>query len=194
VPTTGNMSRVNERNGRVVLLNGPPSCGKTALARALVSASSDPWFHRSLDDFRAGYLDRFWRRDNGVLFEQVMRGYLGALHAMAVEGNDIIAEAVITPDRRALYRTAFDGLPVILVAVRCPLDVAVQRERDRTDRVSGPIALPAEAFAAVHAGLEHDLAVDTALDTPETLAAYLEPQLRTIAADAFARLKLPESG
>ena len=83
---------------------------------------------------------------------------------------------------------------MILVAVRCPLDVAVQRERDRTDRVSGPLDLPADAFAAVHAGLEHDLDVDTSLDTPETLAARLEPQLRTVAPNAFKRLKSPDPG
>jgi len=179
---------LSKLDGRVVLLNGPPSCGKTALARALVTASSRPWFHRSLDDFRSGYLDRFWRSDSGVLFEQVMRGYLGALRAMALEGNDIIAEAVITPDRRALYRNAFDGLPVILVAVRCPLELAVQRERDRIDRVNGPLDLPADAFAAVHSGLKHDIDVDTSLDTPEVLAARLEPQLPAVTPEAFERM------
>ena len=188
------MSSLEERTGRVVLLNGPPSCGKTTLAQALVRTSNEPWFHRSLDDFRAGYPDRFWRSDDGSLFDRVMLGYLGALRAMALVGNDVIAEAVITPDRRARYSAVFHGLPVILVAVRCPIDVAVQRERNRADRIRGPLELPADAFAAVHAGVEHDLDIDTSLDTPETLAAQLERRLRTIAPDAFERLELLEPG
>ena len=41
----GNMSSLEERTGRVVLLNGPPSYGKTTLAQALVRTSNEPWFH-----------------------------------------------------------------------------------------------------------------------------------------------------
>lgn len=175
--------------GRVVLLNGPPSCGKTALANALLDALEEPWFHRSLDDFRAGYLDRFWHTDDGALFERLMHGYLAALRAMALAGNNVIAEAVITATRVPLYSSSFDGLPVILIGVRCPLEIAVRRERKRTDRLSGPLDLPPEAFAAVHAGIDYDLDVDTSIEGAEQLAARLAPRLRIITPRAFEQLR-----
>ena len=149
-----------------MLLNGAPSCGKTTLARSLVTSIDRPWFHRSLDDFRAGYADKFWRSDNGRLFERVMHGYLGSLRAMAEAGNDVIAEAVITPDRRGAYAEAFADLPVSIVAVRCPLAIAQQRERARTDRLRGPIELPPDLFEAVY-DIEHDYEIDTSIGTPD---------------------------
>jgi chloramphenicol 3-O phosphotransferase len=163
--------------GRVVLLNGPPSCGKTTLARALLPQLDDPWFHRSLDDFRAGYLDRYWLADDGTLFERVVHGYVGALRAMAVAGNNVIAEAVITPARAELYATTFRDLPVVVVAVRCPLELARERERARDDRVRGPIALPADAFEDVYRSVAHDVEIDTSVGAPDVLARVLAARL-----------------
>jgi chloramphenicol 3-O phosphotransferase len=163
--------------GRVILLNGPPSCGKTTLARAMLPLLGGPWFHRSLDDFRAGYLERYWREDDGSLFARVLVGYLGALRAMALAGNNVVAEAVVTPDRTQLYADAFKGLPVVLVGVTCALTTAVEREHTRRDRLGGPLVLPADAFAAVHAGFDYDVEVDTTTGTPQTLASAVVNEL-----------------
>ena len=174
--------------GRVVLLNGPPSCGKTTLARAMLPLFGAPWFHRSLDDFRAGYLEQFWREDDGRLFERVVVGYLGALRAMALAGNDVIAEAVITRDRTPLYADAFTGIPLVLVGVRCELMTAIGRENVRDDRLRGPLVLPADAFAAVHAGLDYDVDVDTTTATPDVLAASVVERLRDLTPRDGSRL------
>ena len=164
------------RCGRIVLLNGAPSCGKTTLARSLVALLDRPWFHRSLDDFRAGYAEEFWRSDDGRLFERVMNGYLGALRAMALADNDLIAEAVITPDRRRIYAEAFADIPLTVVAVRCPLAIAQRREHERVDRPGGPIELPPDLFEAVY-DIEHDYEVDTSTGTPDALATVLSREL-----------------
>jgi chloramphenicol 3-O phosphotransferase len=172
-----------DRAGRVVLLNGPPSCGKTSLALSLVGLpDEEPWFHRSLDDLRHGYADRFWIVDDGTLFGRTMRGYLALLRTMALGGGDIVAEAVITPDRTALYASSLRDVPVILVGVHCPLALAIERERARTDRLQGPLELPAEAVAAVHADMDYDLELDTSTEGPDVLAATLASQLRSTAA------------
>ena len=175
-----------EKNpGRVVLLNGPPSSGKTTLALALQAALPDPYFHRSLDDFRAGYSTARWTSDDGTLFERVMVGYLGAVRAMAVAGNNIIAEAVITPARRRLYIANFDHLAVTLVGVRCPLELAIARERQRTDRLRGPVELPPDAYAAIHSHGSYDIDVDTSTGTARELATELAIRLRAVKPSAL---------
>jgi chloramphenicol 3-O phosphotransferase len=40
--------------GRIVLLNGSSSAGKTTLARTLQVLRDEPWFHLALDQFRDG--------------------------------------------------------------------------------------------------------------------------------------------
>src|SRR5581483_11323773 len=121
--------------GQLMLLNGSPSAGKTTLAKAVQEAAPVPLFHRSLDDFLAGYLLRFREQDDGTLFSRAMSGYLGSLAERVRAENDVIAEAVIIPERVALYTDVFQNVPVLLVGVRCTLEVAQDRERARTDRV-----------------------------------------------------------
>src|SRR3981081_2424250 len=103
--------------GLVMLLNGSPSAGKTTLAQAVQKAAARPLFHRSLDDFLAGYLLRFRKADDGTLFNRVLTGYVRSLAQLAVAGNDVVAEAVMIPEWVPLYVDAFRGLPVLLVGV-----------------------------------------------------------------------------
>lgn len=178
-------------SGRLVLLNGPPSCGKTSLAVALREAVARPWFHRSLDDFRQGYLPQYWLGDDGSLFRSVMAGYLGALRSLTKAGSDVIAEAVMTRQRRASYVEALDSVEVVLVGVRCDLVVARQREQQRTDRLRGPMDLPAAAFEAVHEGLRYDIEVDTTNRSAVQLAAALAPQIGSVHPTAFDLVRSP---
>ncbi len=155
--------------GVVVLLNGSPSAGKTTLARAVQGASAKPLFHRSLDDFLAGYLGSFRERDRGTLFKQVLIGYVHSLAQLADAGNDIVAESVIIPEWVPLYTEAFATVPVLLVGVRCTLEVAQEREARRTDRTH-PLELDVPWFETVH-DIPYDLEVDSSSGTPvEALA------------------------
>ena len=70
-----------------------------------------------------------------------MEGYLRALRALTEAGNDLVAEAVLTPSRRDIYLRTFDGISVTFVGVRCSLAVAQAREQARTDRLRGPVDL-----------------------------------------------------
>ena len=173
------------RSGRVVLFNGPPSSGKTSLVAALQQRLAEPWFHLSLDDFHAGYLERWWVADDGPLFDRLVAGYAASLREMAVAGNDVLAEAVITPARRNLYESVFGETPIALIAVRCPLEVAVDRERNRTDRRSGPIEFPPDYFAAVYGGLTYDHEIDTSNRTPDALATDLLESFSQFAPTSF---------
>jgi chloramphenicol 3-O phosphotransferase len=159
------------------------------LARALRDLLDRPYFHLSLDDFRSGYDKQVWLSDDGHMFRQVMIGYLGALRAMALAGNDVIAEAVVTPDRLDLYLDTFAGLTVVFVGVRCSFSVAVARESQRSDRTKGPLELPEEAFNAVHSHGPYDLEVDTSEHSAADLAAVTAAALSEITPRAFGQLR-----
>jgi chloramphenicol 3-O-phosphotransferase len=146
-----------------------------------------PLFHRSLDDFLAGYLPRFRKEDDGTLFNRVMSGYLGSLAQLAAAENDVVAEAVIIPERLSLYREALFDVPVLLVGVRCTLEAAQQRERARTDRQ--PLDLDVPWFETVH-HIPYDFEVDTTdglavEEAAATLAALFADPPVTRAFDAL---------
>jgi chloramphenicol 3-O phosphotransferase len=172
--------------GRVVLFNGAPSSGKSSLVKAVTEGLSTPSFHLSLDDFRAGIAERWWTTDEGQLFEQFVAGYLGSLRQMSLSGIDVMAEAVVTPARRRLYEKTFGDVPLLLIAVRCPLNVARRRERSRTDRRGGPITLSARYYADVYTGLSYDLEVASETAQPDELAAVVRAKIQHLVPTSFA--------
>ena len=93
-----------------------------------------------------------------------MHGYLRSLRALLDEGVDIVAEAVIIPERQSLYDETFAGVTQLLVGVRCPLEIAQAREAQRTDRPQLDLDVP--WWHTVHEQ-EYDLEVDTS--TLETM-------------------------
>ena len=169
-----------------MLLNGSPSAGKSTLALAVQRVADRPIFYRSLDHFLDGYAPE-WRSEDRSLFDKVMTGYVHALASLVRAGCDVVAEAVIIPERLALYRAAFADVPVLLVGVRCSLDAAKAREGARTDRT--PLELDVPWFESVH-HVPYDAEVDTTDDPlPETVAARLVPLFDAPPqARAFARL------
>lgn len=149
--------------GRVILLNGTPSSGKTTTARALWDVLEPAHWYRSLDDFRQGYQEQHWRGDHRQLFQLVFRGFVRSVGEMARVGHDVITEAVILPNTVDGYLDSLAGLAVVLVGVRCPLEVAQERERRRTDRLGGPIELAVPDFEAVHRSVLYDVDFDTSV-------------------------------
>jgi chloramphenicol 3-O-phosphotransferase len=180
------MSMSDTSIGRVAIFNGPPSTGKSSLVNSLQRELTAPWFHLSLDDFRSGYPTSFWDDDEGVLFDRLLAGYVGALREMALAGNNVLAEAVITPARRLLYESTFGSLQLLLIGVKCRLEKAIQREASRTDRRHGPIELPALYFAAVHEGLSYDLEIETSDENPKDLAVTFHSEFEALIPSSFA--------
>ena len=186
----------------MTLLNGAPSSGKTTLARALQQVLEPARWHRSLDDFRQGYLDKHWAPARGPwskaperpLFQLLVEGYLRSLRAMALVGHNLISESVILPSSRDLYLETFDGIEVFLVGVRCPLVVAQQRERKRGDRFSH-VELDVPEFDLVHSHGAYDVEVDTSVVSVQEAVILIQTALVTSPLEsAFDRLRRARAG
>jgi chloramphenicol 3-O phosphotransferase len=201
--------------GRIILLNGSSSAGKTTLAITLQQLLPDPWHHIALDQFRDGLAGRYRglnsppgapgarglnvvpvARGNervtevrfGDLGKQVLRGMRRAIAAFAAEGNNVIIDDLLfEPDFLLDYVAALDGFDVLFVGVRCPLDVVNAREAKRPGRFPGTAT---SHYDRVHSFCIYDIEVDTGATTPRACAEQIIARLNTgQPGDAFDHLR-----
>ena len=181
--------------GKVILLNGSSSAGKTTLAQMLQQLLPEPYQLISLDQFRDGLPARFrglnspagtsgarglnvtpveagGRRVTAIRFgdvgERMLRGMRRAVAAFAREGGNVIVDDLLLDRAYVLdYVESLRGLSVTLVGVRCPLEVVNAREAARPGRFPGT----AEShFHTVHAHCIYDVEVDTGSTPPRACA------------------------
>ncbi|HUQ39513.1 MAG TPA: hypothetical protein VM030_05115 [Acidimicrobiales bacterium] len=191
-----------QRAGRVVVLNGSSSAGKTSLARELQRVWADrgePWVIFGWDDFVPRLPDRWGAIPGmvgdlsveghryvetgddtaivelGPLGQQMLRAYHRAVAAVARTGIDVIVdEVMMTADEWVDWGDALEGLDVRWIAVRCDPDVAAMRERERGDRLPG---LARGTGLVVHDHATYDADVDTTGMSTADAAAQVDALL-----------------
>ena len=167
--------------GRVIVLNGTSSSGKSTLVRALQARLDGPWLGVGIDTvvfaLPKAYLDQpGWARCSATCLPSPVRrapfrietGELGlrlvdGLHRMVASLADaglsvIVDHVLLEPAWLPDLAARLAGHEVLFVGVRCPLDVVVERERARRDRTLGQAAAQ---FDVVHRAGGYDLEVDT---------------------------------
>ena len=164
------------RSGRVILLNGASSAGKSTLARNLQLLLKEAAMIFSMDDYLAmsrgkheTALDAV--RESGLPF---IESFHAAIAEAARKGALVIVDHVIGESRRWIQDllNRLDGIPRILVRVECRQDVLLERERRRTDRTPAP-AHAQRQHAGIHRHFPHDFSIDTSADTPRKCAMRL---------------------
>lgn len=178
--------------GRIVLLNGVSSSGKSSLARRLLTDLDRPYFHMSVDMFGAMRSEsRTHELDPRALAEALRRtraGFHRAVAGMARAGNDIIMDHVLSePWRLSDCLAVMTGIDVVFVGVHCPPAELRRRERRRPDRPPGTAA---RQLVSVHTHGIYDLEVDTGTASLEECSAEIKAFLDRPPADrAFDRLR-----
>ncbi len=177
--------------GRLVLLNGPSSAGKSTLAGALVELLDTPWHVVPVDLLHATRSRPDLRGVTGIAWEEVFtatrRGYHRALGALARGGCDVVGDLVLSePWRLPDLLAATEGLDVLLVHVTCAPEVLVARETARDDRIPGTAV---EQLGVAFAHGDCDLTVDTTAAAPEVGARAVADLIARPPADrAWTRL------
>lgn len=173
--------------GRVIILNGVSSAGKTTLAKAIQRASKPTWLHIAMDGFMAMLPEgrEFWEewypvlqishgRDvlpriamgpkGGFLLGQMRR----TVENMASDGFDIVVDDVADAEAIADYRARLANC--LVVKVDAPLEELEIREKARGDRLIG---LAREQSSHLHDGTAYDLEVDTHAEDTIALASRI---------------------
>lgn len=147
-------------------MNGTSSSGKTILAKALQEKLSEPYMYVSVDDFFSMYPEKFLNptsQEEAHVLARLVPVVISGLHksvaSLAQSGNNLIVDHVLQEDewlKECIENWV--GLDVLFVGVKCPLEVAEQREKDRGDRNIGTARYQ---FERVHVHGLYDIEIDT---------------------------------
>ncbi len=178
--------------GRVIILNGVGSVGKSSTARALQAMSVLPFLQVSMDAFIQMMPIRligdpeglvFQRREDdglpcveiqsGPVFKRILAGMRHAVGALVDQGNDVIVDEVMFGQEAEEYRTLLGRHDLRFVGLFAPLDVLESRERARGDRELG---LSRWQYQRVHGGIEYDLTLDTEHSSPAENGVSVAPR------------------
>ena len=186
--------------GRVVVLNGASSAGKSSIARALQARWAAPMLRVGIDTVIASWPGTHvvgpdedvgdavapYRIVAGAgpapswvpLWGEPLLGLARDAHrhwaALAAAGWDLVVDYAFFD--ASLRDDAIAVLPPALwVAVTCPVEVLVAREAARGDRYPG---FASGTWACAHDGLDYDLTVDTSLVGADEAAERILAALR----------------
>ena len=163
--------------GKIILVHGASSSGKSTLCRALHAALDEPFWHFSIDHLRdAGVLPSERTRSGEFPWALQRTAFFDGFHAclpvLAEAGNNLIVEHIVETEewRERLVRTLapFD---TFFVSVRCPLPELERRERERGDRPPGDARRDFETLPKW--GI-FDLEIDSTLTVEQNVAALLQ--------------------
>ena len=191
--------------GRIILLNGSSSAGKTTLAITLQQLLKEPWHHIALDQFRDGMAGRYRGLNSppgspgarglnvvpiphgdervtdvqfGDLGKQMLRGMRRAIAAFVAEGNNVIIDDLMFEAEFLFdYLEALQGFEVLFVGVRCSKEVVDARESRRPGRFPGTAT---SHFDRVHSHCIYDAEVDTSVATPRECALAIIAHLDAV--------------
>lgn len=168
--------------GKLILLNGASSAGKSTVCRELQARLDEPFLQFSLDFlmFKSDVLPK--RRDpEGPFAWASMRprlfdAYYHCLTAFLRSGNNLVVDTIVeTQEQLDMLVHLLSPFDVFYVGVHCPLPELERRERQRGDRRIGDARRDCET---VHTFSAYDLEIDSSQPADENakiiLAAWKE--------------------
>lgn len=183
--------------GQIIILNGVPRAGKSSIAASIQERFHGVWMNVGLDHFKAMTPSRFQpgiglrpggeRPDLEPLVVTLYRALYEAIAAHSRLGVNVVADVahhddysvprgILTASARQLI-----GLPALLVGVRCPIGVIMERRIATWGTgygQDGSIPPPVLRFQArVHHPGIYDLEVDTSQHSAEECAELIHQRL-----------------
>ncbi|MCJ8053189.1 chloramphenicol phosphotransferase CPT family protein [Shinella curvata] len=146
--------------GRIILLNGTSSSGKSTLARVLRTALPEPFCYYASDQLAdAGF--RTIKRDarrHGLERARFFDGFHRSILSFAEAGNDLLVEHIVEEESWARsLQQLLAPLDVFWIGVHAPMAELERRELQRGDRSPGEAVF----HLKTHDYCTYDLTVDT---------------------------------
>lgn len=163
--------------GKIIIINGPSSAGKTTLALALQRQLDVPFIRFSFDlfiDHKAFPSEQI--KSGKFSWEQMRPSVFQGLHqclpALATAGNNLIFDHIIET-KAWLYElvSLISELDVFFVGLHCSLPELERRERQRGDRRPGEAR---QDYQTVHSIPSYDLELDSEQPLEENVTRLIQ--------------------
>lgn len=168
--------------GRLIMLNGTSSAGKSSIVNEFVSIAPELYLKFGIDQalnclpkhyFEQPLWNEVMGRSNssGPIGDQLMFAMNSAIKSLLDCGFNVIADHVIIEESWLRHITeVFQPYEFYLVGVHCAKEVIAQREIDRKNRTLGSALLQ---YDQVHKGINYNLILDSTNATPMASAKKL---------------------
>ena len=179
--------------GKIILLNGASSSGKSSIAIELQSLLKEPCMHLGIDTVFTmipakckcnnppGLKAFVWEPKNkgaqevhisvGPLGHKIMTGFHRACAALCSSGiNLILDHFLFEPRWTRECLQLFRPFDVCFVGLQCPVEILERREKERGDRQIGLARFSAKQ---VHKGNKYDIELDTSCYLPRECAEQI---------------------
>lgn len=196
--------------GQIIILNGTPRSGKSSIVAVIQETFDGLWMNLGIDRFMqmtpARYLPGIGLRPGGErqdiepLVPILYRAMYESIAAHSRLGLNVVVDVghhdAYTMKRGILADSAqrLNGLPVLFVGVRCPIEIIMERRQNTgwnaVSAADSPVPRPVQLWQReVHIPGIYDLEVDTSLLSPAACAEVIRQHLEnTPAPSAFQRL------
>jgi chloramphenicol 3-O phosphotransferase len=194
--------------GQIVILNGAPRAGKSSIVASIQQAFDGPWMNLGVDVARRSTPPRYQPgiglrpgEPDHAAAPSVPQFYAASCDSIAAHsrcGLNVVDvghhdSAILADCARRL-----EGLPVLFVGVRCPIEVIMERRNAGQPGREGMYATgsPEEPLPApvrlwqdrVHVPGLYDLEIDTSVLSPEEFADAIRRRLQGPPPSAFREL------
>ncbi|MCB9149663.1 MAG: chloramphenicol phosphotransferase [Caldilineaceae bacterium] len=213
-----------EKPGQIVILNGTPRAGKSSIVKAIQETFDGPWLNLGVDAFKERihpqrYSPGIGLRPGGEApdLESLIPVLYAAMYESIAAHSRLGLNVVVDVGHHDWYSNPLgilpdcarrlQGLPVLFVGVRCPVEVIMQRLRqtgrwnnawDSDISQANPVPAPLLRWQkAVHQPGIYDLEVDTSVLSPEECANVILARLQngpaSIAFQQLAQLSVNDA-
>lgn len=176
---TLNITRAKEDEkmdkGKIIFLNGVTSSGKTSIVEAMQNYD-EPFFYVVANDlFENTIGDKHLQTDYWKYLSEAIILMYHTAKLFSDHGKNVLIDGVLVerPELKPHYdkvQDIFDGYPLDIVEVYCPLDLCRKRNIERGDRREDQSD---EQNKIMSQHIRYSFSVDTSLNTPEECAEMI---------------------
>ena len=198
--------------GQIIILNGVPRSGKSSIAGMIQETFDGVWMNLGVDLFMQMTPRKFQPsiglrpgEEQHPVYGLVPRLYAAMFEAVAAMGragmNVVVDVGMYRPEVASDCARRLEGLPVLFVGVRCPIEEVMRRREatwGRDERVTraGESWAPGDGVPEpvmrwqeqVHAHWSYDLEVDTSVMDPGECVEAIRRRLEEGPGTVFGRL------